>query len=302
MARSIPFLSCAIALAITCTTLSPAHAQLKKGAEFITGTVVSIEKEKTGKNHKLKMTRTDNGEELEVAITLKTLLFVNAKGDEGFLKPGAIVETKATISQQNLFADEFTVYLGAITPPARMVPDKDSPKDVLDLLGKITETQQDGFTLHCGQQQQKIMFDKEKLVNVKISDTSLIKEGDEVEVEGLLPKNKKVLNASSVQVKQKDPIKSLDYLAALEEKNDKRKPKSAASAKSKSASKTKTESDEPSVPKGGDPFGVTSPKKKTTTKDDPKKDAATKDDAKKDDAKKDDAKKDEAKKDEAKKE
>jgi hypothetical protein len=296
MARSMTFLGYAVALAFTFFVQSPVHAQGNKEPEFISGTVASIEKDKSGKNYKMKITRTDNGEELDVTVSVRTVVHVNAKGDEGFLRPGMFVETKATVSQQNLFAEEFTVYVGQFSPDPHMEPSKDM-KDVVEIGGRIVETQNDGLMIQAGAQPQKISYDKQKLINVKISDASLIKEGDEVEVEGPILKAKKTLSATSLQVTQKEPIKS-EYLATLEEKG--KKPKATSKGK---ASKTKPEVDDVGVPKGGDPFKVTgTPKKKAAaTKAEDKKADTKKDDAKADDAKKDDTKKDDVKKDDAKK-
>jgi hypothetical protein len=290
MARSMTFLGYAVAFAFTFFVQSPVHAQGNKEPEFISGTVASIEKDKSGKNYTMKITRTDNGEELDVTVSLRTVVHVNAKGDDGFLRPGLFVETKATLSQQNLYAEEFTVYVGQFSPDPHMEPSKDM-KDVVELGGRIVETQNDGLMIQAGAQPQKVSYDKQKLINVKISDASLIKEGDEVEVEGPILKAKKTLNATSLQVTQKEPIKS-EYLATLEEKG--KKPKAASKGK---ASKTKPEVDDAGVPKGGDPFKVTgTPKKKAAAKADDKKADTKKDDAKADDTKKDDVKKDDAKK------
>lgn len=305
MIRSIRSIGYVLGLAIACSVVIPAQAQGKKGAEFIPGTVASIEKDKNGKSYKMKVTKTDNGEEVDVAITIRTPVFVSAAGDEGFILPGMMVETKAMKSNDSLFADDITIYLGSILPPSKVIPDKVKPTELFDVVGKILETQPDGIMVQFGNQPQKIGLEKGALtIKVKISDPSLIKVGDEVTVEGTMIKSKKTLNATMINVTQKEPITSAEYLATLE---DKRKPK--ATAKSKSSAKAKADGEDATVPKSADPFGVlpgkTKAGAKSGTKESDKKDAAKESDKKeadtKEEAKKDGDKKDADKKDTEKK-
>lgn len=266
MMRFTRMISCVAGLAFAVSSLAPVHAQGKKGAEFIPGTVASIEKDKTGKNYKMKVTKSDDGEELDVSITLRTPVFVTGKGDEGFLKPGLYLETKAMMSNNNLFADELTIFVGPQNPAPHVTPDKEKPNELFDIGGKITETLADksGIMVQVGNQAQKIGLEAGKLVvNVKISDASMIKEGDEVTVEGTIVKSKKTLNATMVTVVKKEPISSEEYLATLE---DKRKPKGGVAAKTKTGGpkgKTEAGGGESAVPKSSDPFGILSTKKKT---------------------------------------
>jgi hypothetical protein len=267
MARSISILGYVAALAITFSLLTPALAQVKapakKGAETIKGTVVSIEKEKTGKNYKLKLTRSDNDEQLDVSISARTALFVNAKGDEGFLHQGAFVETKATKTDNDLTAEELTVYLGVLNPQPKMMPDETDPEKTFHFAGSIADLQTDAFVLDCGMQSPKINYERGSEVNLKIADPTIIKEGDEVEVEGTMVKSKKALNATGVQVTQSETIKWLDYQAQQDEK---KKSKPGAASKTKTTTKSKTETkksgaDGKSAPKSVDPFGIGSSKK-----------------------------------------
>jgi hypothetical protein len=294
MNRTIPILGYVIALAFTFSVLSHAHAQAKapakKGMETIKGTVVSIEKEKTGKNYKLKMKRSDDDEELDVSITAKTALFVNAKGDEEFLKPEAFVETKVTKAQDMWTADELTIYLGALNNvQPKMTPDADDPEKTFNLAGSVVATDTDAFMLDCGMEQVKVHYERGSEVNLKIADPTMIAAGDEVEVEGMLPKGKKVFNAIGVQSTKSETIAFADYQAQQEEK---KKAKPGAASKTKVTTKTKTETKtETKTTKGGkagskvDPFGVGGDDKDADT-----------DDAKADDAKKIDSKKEPVKK------
>lgn len=301
MARSFQSLGYIVALSLAFSVITPAHAQLrkpgdKKGGEFIPGTVASIEKEKTGKNYKLKIKRSDDETELDVNITSRTALFITAPGDEGFIRPGVFVETKATSSNQNLFADDFTVYLGVNNMPGRFGPDKEVMGSI-DLCGQVTETQKEFFMVRCPQVQ-KINYDKDCKFTVKIADASMIKEGDEITVEGSMVKGKKpYLNGSQISVTQKDAISSEEYWTAQDEK---RKPKS--SAKAKATAKTKGDGEAVGgVPATKDPFGVLPGKKPAKEKADDKKPEDKKTDDKKEEVKKDAAKQDDAKKEEPKK-
>lgn len=310
MARSVPIFSHVIALAIMFSVLLPAHAQsktLKKGAETIKGTVVSIEKEKTGKNYKLKMTRADDSEEMDVSITGRTSLFVNAKGDEGFLKPEAFVETKVTKDQEMFTADEMTVYLGMLNNlQPKMMQDPDDPEKSINVAGSIVAMDTDAFMLDCGMERLKINYERGSDVNLKIADPTLIAQGDEIEVEGTILKSKKVFNATGVQATKSEPITWIDYQAQQEEK---KKSKGSAASKSKVTTKTKTETktETKKTTTGGkanpkvDPFGVGAGDKDADP-DEEKAGDAKKVDSKKEPVKKEATKKTAPKKDSAKKE
>jgi len=288
MVRSTHFL--AVALALTCLPLAfvaSATAQSKKNAEFIPGTVVSIEKEKTGTNYKMKFKSTADDEELDVKIGPRTQLLVTVKGDAGFLKPNVFVQTRVVLTNNEYYAKDFTVILGG-APAAYVKPDA-ADKTVFDIAGKVTMTDAMGIMVQCGPQPRKVSFEAEKNVTVKIAYPMLIKEGDAAEVEGTIIKSKKTLNAMAVNVTSAEALNSDEYFASLEER------KKSKTSKAKTTT-SKGKSKEGDAGGDADPFGVL--KKKGATKKDEKTDSA---DAKKDTEKKDTEKKDAEKKDTEKK-
>lgn len=239
---------------LVCGVASPVQAQVaKKGNEFIPGKVSSIEKDKTGRNYLLKIEDSADGEILSITVLAKTPLLVTAPGDEAFIQPGVTISTKVVQAQMNYFGGDFTVYTG-IAPPPSIKPD---PQDrtVFEITGKVQKLEMDGFWVSAGGPPQKIMYEEgEKTITVKISDPLLIKEGDEVEVEGKMIAAKKTIMASMVNVTSKEPLTAAAYFAELEERK-----------KSAKASKTKTpksKAAETGAGESADPFGVLGGKKK----------------------------------------
>lgn len=287
MVRSNRILAAMLAMTFLPLFCMSAAAQSKKGGEFIPGTVVSIEKAKTGNNYKMKFKSTADDEEFDVTIGPRTQLLVSAKGDEGFLRPNVFVQTRVIQSNNEWFGGKFTVIVGG--NPATFVKPDATEKTVFDISGKIAQTDTMGIVVQLPQPK-KITFEATKTVTVKIADPALVKEGDTVEVEGTLIKSKKTINAAAVNVTSAEDINSEEYFASLEER------KKSKTSKSKTSAKSKTDAEGGGTGGDADPFGVL--KKKGTKKDEKSTDA----DSKKDDAKKDTEKKDEAAKDDAKKE
>lgn len=288
MVRSTQILVALLSLACLPMFGSPVQAQAKKGGEFIPGTVVSIEKEKTGKNYKMKIKSTADDAEFDVPLKPATRLAVIVKGDEGFLRPGVSILTEAvTGNMPNQYTGrEFTVFVG-VTPPPQLTPDPKA-KGVFALGGKVLSKEADGLTVQVGQQPLKVLFEGAPVINVKIFDAGLIKEGDAVEVEGTMVKSKKTINPTAVNVTAAAPISADEYFAGLEERTGKK----SKTAKTKTT-KAKTEGGEGDA----DPFGVLKTKKGAPKT---KAEKAAEAEAKKDEAKKDEAKPEDAKKTEAK--
>lgn len=263
MVRSPRLTSSLLVIAVLFVHQQAGFAQAKKGQEFIPGTVVSIEKDKTGRNFKMVMKRSDDESELNVNIATRTQVMVTSESDDGFLRPNVVISARVIETNMNLSSNIFTVYLGASPPPG--IKQDRTEKSVYDVVGKVASTlPDDGGLMVQVPQLTKIGFEATKKVTVKIPDANLIKEGDAVEVEGSIIKSKMVLNATAVNVTSAEPIKSEEYFAALEERKNKK-------SKPKTTSKTKSEGDG-LPPAAADPFGVLKKKdatkgKKTTEKD-----------------------------------
>ena len=252
MVRSTRILAVLLSLALVPAFGSAVQAQAKKGGEFIPGTVVSIEKEKTGRNYKMKFKSSADDTEYEVPLKPTTRLAVIVKGDEAFLRPNVMIATEAVTGTANNFtAKDFTVYIGA-SPAPQVAPDPKA-KGVFNIVGKVLAKEADGLMVQCGAQPKKILYEGALTVSVKISDASLIKEGDAVDVEGTLVKSKKTINATAVNVTSAEALNADEYFAALEERTGKK----GKTAKAKTT-KTKTEG---AAEGDADPFGVLKGKK-----------------------------------------
>ncbi len=287
MVRSTRILGATLAMAcVSLVFCASASAQSKKNKEFIPGTVVSIEKDKTGRNYKMKFKRSDDEEELDVTIGLRTQLLVSAKGDPGFLKPSMYVQTKVILTNNEYYAKDFTVILGG-SPPPFVKPDP-ANKDVVEIGGKVVMTDTTGMMVQCAAQPRKVTFEAEKNVTVKIADASLIKEGDMAEIEGTIIKAKKnmnaTMNAMAVNVTSTTDINADEYFASVEERKKPKSAKAKAAAKSKADAGADAENPFKDVDKmkgtkskdaaatkkfdDTDPFKNVDKKKTTTTKED----------------------------------
>ncbi|MES2792462.1 MAG: hypothetical protein V4719_22795 [Planctomycetota bacterium] len=284
MIRLSPALTALVALAFLPWSGQTLSAQTKKKGETISGTVVSIEKAKTGRSYVLKM-KTKSDEEYDVPIVPRTQFAISAKGDADFLKPNTSIGGTVTPKDAppEFKCDELTVYLGAAPPQGlkRAATAEDPTATGFEMSGKIVMVQAGVAQVQCGQQPIKLNFDAESLaITVKHTEASLAKEGDEVEIEGTIVKNKPQINAFSVLITSAEALTATDFFAALEEQ---KKNKSAKTTTSKS--KSKKESAEPAGGSEADPFGVLKNKSKTKSKTDKAADKATDEEMKEGDSK-----------------
>ncbi|MDB5335577.1 MAG: hypothetical protein JWN70_1196 [Planctomycetaceae bacterium] len=265
MVRLFHALAALVVLAILPGSGQLLEAQTKKKGETISGTVVSIEKAKTGRSYTLKMKTKSDETEYDVPLVPRTQLIVAATGDKGFLQANANVGGVLT-ALQNPFefeCDELNVYVGN-SPPPGLKPKADADNNAtgeFEMSGKIVELQAGVAQIQCGQQPIKLTFHASTVtVNVKFSDAALIKEGDVVDVEGTIVKGKQTITANTVMVTSAEPITYSEYSAAQGDQ----KGKSAKTA----VTKAKTKKDASAGPAGSDadPFGVLGNKPKAKTK------------------------------------
>lgn len=244
----------------------------KKKAEPITGTVVSIEKAKTGKNYVLKVKDSEDTE-YDTTILPRTQLIVTAKGDEGFMKPGMNVHAKVTeLGQLEYVAEEVAISFG-LPVQSQLTPITPGNKDDgFQMTGKILLVKENGnaegrhfLNVQCGGQTIKVNYTSESPISVKLADAAQIKEGDAVEIDGTINKTKKQIVMKALNVTSAEPISSEEYLATLQDSKKSKTAKSTtakskSTAESKSDEKSKTD-DKPAAGEGADPFGVLKGKK-----------------------------------------
>lgn len=263
MVRSTRVLTALVALALLPSSAQLADAQTKKKGEAISGTVVSIEKAKTGRSYMLKMKTKSDEIEYDVPLVPRTHLVVSAQGDQGFLKANAHVGGIVTADQNpaEFECSELFVYLGTPPPPQlKLTASAENPSaGEFEMSGKIVELQKGVAQIQCGQQPIKVSYGETTVITVKSTDALLIKEGDVVEIEGTIVKSKQQINANTVTVTSAEPITSREYFAAQGDQ----KGKSAKTAGT--AAKTKKDTAAEGSSKEADPFGVLN-KSKTKAK------------------------------------
>lgn len=233
----------------------PASAQVSKAVkkpgtenQKVPGKIVAVERK--GKVATLTVEK-EGGEKLEVLVPSTKVTFgIVGKGDVAFIRPGTMVSTTAVQSQNQLFAKEFTVFLGSRTAP-RVVQDPMKPTEY-QVFGAVTAVDDDSVSLNFGPPAgvRKIMFDKAGdgiVVNVNSSDPALAVEGAAVEMEGLTRSGKFL--PSGLTVTLADPLKADDVFNA--DAKAKTPPKTAASKPATKAGKAA----EPAVDTS-DPFGL----------------------------------------------
>ena len=234
-------------------------AQSKKKGEAIVGTVVSVEKAKTGRSHILTMKTKSDETEYEVPIVPRTQLAILVPGDSAFLKPNAFV-TGLVFPAENpgeFESPELTVYLGNPPPPQfkpAMKTDGTQPEE-FEISGKVLLIQQGIAQIQCGQQTIKLLSADQVSIMVKHNDVTQIKDGDEVEIEGTIVKSKAQINASLVTVTSSGSIKADEFFATQGGKTAK-----TAGGKAKKDAAGASASKEP------DPFGVLGGQAKAKTK------------------------------------
>ncbi|HVW01078.1 MAG TPA: hypothetical protein VHB77_12085 [Planctomycetaceae bacterium] len=197
-------------LAATCWLPGPVHAQAQKGEpEFIPGTLVSLEKDK-GKNHAMKMKRSDNEEEMTFIVGPKVPYRIVFKGDAGYLQPNAVVAAHVVQKGMDYSTTEVTVYL--VSPPA--LSSKEGPKQgenkTYDIVGKVVSANSDSFTVETNNSRAKVSLDKGTVIWVTGVDPVLAKPGSEVNVEGLMLRKDK-FNPTSIEIKVTEALPYEEY-------------------------------------------------------------------------------------------
>jgi hypothetical protein len=237
-----------VAFTFSVLSVQPVAAQTKKKGEAIVGTVVSIEKAKTGRSHILTMKTKSGDTEYEVPIVPKTQVVITAQGDLAFVKPNVMVAGTVVAGEMpgDFEAVDLSVYLGNAPPPQmKQRPNADSDRSEFDISGKLVNLQQGIAQIQCGQQAIKVTGLDTAIVAVNHNDVTQIKEGDEVEIDGTIVKSKNQINATLVTVKSTETLKADEFFATQGGKTAK-----TTGAKSKKDAATAATSRE------ADPFGV----------------------------------------------
>lgn len=230
-------------------------AKAKKGSEGekVTGKVTEVERK--GKAATLTVEKEDGGT-LEVALTTKLPVLVTGKGDASCIHPKAWVSSsQAVLANQELFAKNFTVYLGK-APPAHCGPEPMST-EVYQICGQVTAAGSEAFVLNCGEEfgTHKVSFEQGARVEVTVnsSEHDLIEAGNKIELEGMTRAGKFVPSKATVTVEK---LLTGDDLFPDAKKAKKAAPAKAAATAKKTGKKDETEGDGAAAGNSGDPFGV----------------------------------------------
>ena len=221
----------------------------KVAAETIKGKVSAVEVK--GKTAKVTISRED-GDDLDVLVTPKLAFGVEGKGTLECLRPGVVVSTDGTLSNQQLFCSEFTVHIGGVIPPAGAVqePGDDTSWKVV---GQILSGDEMGLNCNLGAGGQKrLLFETAAPTTVKVivADVKFLAVDQEAEVTGTMRGTKFLASAlKTTAEKEFTP----DDLFGGNKVVKAKVPKAAANAK-----KTKGDVEGDAGPAGesADPFGV----------------------------------------------
>jgi hypothetical protein len=233
-------------------TTGAAFAQATKSkvaAETIKGKVSAVEVK--GKTAKVTISRED-GDDLDVLVTPKMAFGVEGTGTLECLRPGVVVSTDGTLSNQQLFCSEFTAYIGGASPPAGAVQDPGS-ETLWKVVGQILSGDEMGLNCNLGAGGQKrLLFDTAAPTKVKIivADVKFLAVDQEAEVTGTMRGTKFLASAlKTTAEKEFTP----DDLFGGNKVVKAKAPKAAANAK-----KTKGDAAGDAAPAGesADPFGV----------------------------------------------
>ena len=196
------------------------------------GTLKEIKKK--GRAFRFVLQSEAGGEPVELPITPKIQFAVEAKGDAGFLKERQIASGTAVLTNKMLFVKNWYVHVG---PAARKIrpfirkADKKVGQSVnsYDLAGTILGRQAsedfpeyETLKLNISNLRgQPVFIDKGATVTVQSSDPSMAKEGSPVEIYQVpAPGNR--FRIAALKVLLKEPIKSEDYFAEIDNKKKKR--------------------------------------------------------------------------------
>lgn len=114
------------------------HAQVKKPAGPIKGTVISIEKARDGRSYTLKM-KADDDTEYDVPLAPRTQVKVAIKTDHEIVKAGMIVEdSKLVDSGGELISSHLTLLVGGpFSPQLQQVQVQAKDDDIFHMVGQV---------------------------------------------------------------------------------------------------------------------------------------------------------------------
>ncbi len=223
--------------ALALLAAGPALAQDKSvkpdPANSLSGKIKSVEKK--GRTLVLSI-ETENGETVEQLLTTRTPLVIKGAGDSGFLRPGAVVYTKAFQSKEKkLFGKEFSVYLDGSR--FRGVK-KGKTAEILEVIGVITQVDNKQIAINIGRGAPGVVeLEKDYKVNIETADHALITPGADIVLTGRPIRGR--FKATAVEVNLEKPLDSAKYFAAQENGSKRgRKRSRGASTASKSDKKS----------------------------------------------------------------
>jgi len=181
-----------IAVLVLFSSISVLDAQEVNEATVLKGTVDEIKKK--GRSTILSV-KYDNGLTKDIAVTPKINLMITGKGTDEMLKAKQFVSTVATKSNDMFFTKEIVLHMTTgRKPKSTFAP---APKKVgrsvnsFTISGSVISFGDDAdfkdykaLSVKVGSKTGKILIEKGYKITVASNDTSLIKKGAKIEVEG----------------------------------------------------------------------------------------------------------------------
>ncbi len=234
----------ALGLGVYFSAMTPAMAQKQPeqpAVPTIKGTISEVKKK--GTQTTLVIVSELGGDPFEVPLSPMMQFAIEAKGDVGFVKEKQFASGSGFISNGNLYVQKWTVHVGSnskrMTPGSRPLPDVDEKGEKKALAGvKYVEVSGPIMAVKPGEDDPNKLqavfkvggpkgtaayFEKSAAVTVSTNDTTLLKDGAEVEfiaAPGGSPKRPKIL---ALKVILAEAMKSEEFFKAEESRDPKKK-------------------------------------------------------------------------------
>ncbi len=175
-----------------------AQTKSKVAAETIKGKIKEVEVK--GKTATVMVSRED-GDDLKVLVTAKLPFGVEGAGTKECIRQGVVIASKGVVSNNQYFCSEFTVYVGAQSPPLGAVQDPEQAGQWV-LVGQVLGGDEMGLNCSFGAGgQRRVAYDTAATVTVKVvsGDLKFLAVDQECEVTGTFRGKNFVASALKVE-------------------------------------------------------------------------------------------------------
>lgn len=228
--RSLSFGTLALsAVIVAAGATQSTFAQARPGqVETVKGKISEVIRK--GRSTTLVVVSDAGGDPINVIVSPRMQFAVEAKGDLGFLREKQVVSGKGTLTNQSLFAKQWTVHVGVAAKKIRPAVQKSAKaigqsQNSYDFAGPIVSRQQDKdypdyetLTLKIPQLKgAPVYIDKGATVTVSMTETDRVEEGMNVEFVPRVTGSR--VQVLALRVLLDKPLKSEEFFAEEEKKS-----------------------------------------------------------------------------------